>query len=153
MGSDWGGDQDESKSTIGYVFYLGSTTSTWNSKKENVVALSSCEAEYVVASSTVCEAIWLKNLLKELNHPQEESTIIYVDNKSAIELAKNSVQHGRSKHIDTMFHFIRNHVKQKTIKLEYYNTIEQVADIFTKALPTEAFKKLIEMLGMKLVLV
>ncbi|XP_058076229.1 phytosulfokine receptor 1-like [Magnolia sinica] len=66
-----------------------------------MVALSTCEAEYVAASSTVCKAIWLKNILKELKHRQEECTVIYVDNKLAIELAKNSVQHGRSKHIDT----------------------------------------------------
>ena len=64
---------------------------TWMSKKLSIVALSTCEDEYVVASSSVCEAIWLKNLLKEFDHSQEESIIIYVDNKSAIELPKNPV--------------------------------------------------------------
>ena len=71
------------------------------------MALSSCEAEYVAASPTVCEAIWLRNILKELDHPQEEATVIFVDNKSAIQLAKNPVHHDRSKHIDTWFHFLR----------------------------------------------
>ena len=75
-------------------------------KKQAVVALSSCEAEYVALSSTVCEAIWLRNLLESLNHPQEESTEIHVDNKSTIKLAKNPIQHGRSKHIHIMFHFL-----------------------------------------------
>ena len=70
------------------------------SKKSSIVALSTCEAEYVATSSPVCEAIWLKNLLKEFDHPQEESIIIYVDNKSAIKISKNPVQHGRSKYID-----------------------------------------------------
>jgi len=114
------------------------------------VVLSSCEAEYVAASSTVCEAIWLRNILKELDHPQEEATVIFVDNKSTIQLAKNPVHHGRSKHINTRFHFLRGHVKQKTVKLEYCHTIEQVADIFTKALPIEPFRWLKEMLDMKI---
>ena len=60
-------------------------------KRQSILALSTCEAEYVVVSSSVCEAIWSRNLLKEFDHPQEESIIIYVDNKSAIELSKNPV--------------------------------------------------------------
>ena len=81
------------------------------------MALSSCETEYVVASSAVCEAIWLRNILKDLNHPQEEATVIFMDYKSAIQLAKNLVHYRRSKHIDTRFHFLRGHVKQKTMEL------------------------------------
>jgi transposase-like protein len=107
----------------------------------------------VAASSTVCEAIWLRNLLKELEHPQEEPTVIYVDNQSAIKLAKNPVQHGRSKHIDTRFHFLRDHVKQKTIELKYCRTTEQVADIFTKPLSGAIFMRLRDMLGMRTVLI
>ena len=68
--SDWGGDQDERKSTTGYVFYLGSIAFTWMSKKHSILALSTCETEYVIASSSICEAIWLQNLLKEFDHPQ-----------------------------------------------------------------------------------
>ena len=144
--SDWGGDQVERKSTTRYVF-------TWMSKKLSIVALSTCEDEYVVASSSVCEAIWLKNLLKEFDHSQEESIIIYVDNKSAIELSKNPVQHGRSKHIDMKYHFLRDYVKKKVAKLQYCNTEEQVANIFTKALPVDRFKRLRTMLSVKMVLV
>jgi hypothetical protein len=69
--SDWGGDQDERKSTMGHVFYLGSIAFSWTSKKQAIIALSSCEAEYVAISSTICEVIWLRNLLESLNHPQE----------------------------------------------------------------------------------
>ncbi|MGV7988943.1 Ty1/Copia family ribonuclease HI, partial [Mycobacterium kansasii] len=76
-----------------------------------------------------------------------------VDDKSAVELAKNPVQHARSKHIDTRYHFLRDHVKQKMMKLEYCHTTEQVADIFTKALPTDAFQRLRTMLGIKPILV
>ncbi|KAM1002515.1 hypothetical protein ACFX2C_002938 [Malus domestica] len=130
-------------------FFLGSTTFSWTSKKQSIVALSSCEADHVAVASTVCEAIWLRNLLKLMCHPQVESTVIHVDNILAIKLSRNLVQHGRSKHIDTRFHFLRDHVKQKTTELVYCHTKEQVADIFTKPLPVEPFKLLREMLGMK----
>jgi hypothetical protein len=147
--SDWGCDQGERKSTTGYVFYLSSTAFSWASKKQVIVALSTCEVEYVATSPTVYEAIWLRNLLKELEHPQEEPTVIYVDNQSAIKLAKNPVQHGRSKHIDTKFHFLRDHVKWKTIELQCCHTYEQVADIFTKPLSCAIFMRLRDMLGMR----
>lgn len=147
--SDWGRDPEERKSTTGYVFYLSSTTFTWACKKQPIVALSSCEAEYVAISFTICEAIWLRNLLTSLNHTQEGSTLILVDNMSAIKLSKNPTQHGRSKHIDTRFHFLRDHVKQKTVELVYCHTKEQVADIFTKPLSSEVFIRLRSLLGMK----
>ncbi|XP_070675755.1 secreted RxLR effector protein 161-like [Malus domestica] len=85
--SDWAGDSDDRKNTIGFVFLMGDTAFTWMSKRQPIVTLSTCEAEYVTATSCVCHAIWLRNLLKELSMPQEEPTEIYVDNKSAIALA------------------------------------------------------------------
>ncbi|KAK2989710.1 hypothetical protein RJ640_030203 [Escallonia rubra] len=99
--SDWAGDLDDRKSTTGFVFYMGDTAFTWSSKKQPIVTLSICEAEYVAATSCVCQAIWLRFLLRELQLPQKESTEIFVDNKSAIALAKNPVFHDRSKHINT----------------------------------------------------
>ncbi|KAJ3689816.1 hypothetical protein LUZ61_018980 [Rhynchospora tenuis] len=89
--SDWCGDVDDRKSTSGYVFYMGDTAFTWASKKQPIVTLSTCEAEYVAASWCVAHTIWLRNLLRELKLPQHEATEIQVDNKSAIELAKNPV--------------------------------------------------------------
>jgi len=151
--SDWGCDQDERKSTTRYVFYFSSTTFSWTSKKQAIVALSIYEAEYVAASSTVCETIWLRNLLKELENPQEEPIVIYVDNQSTIKLAKNPIQHGKSKHIDTRFHFLRDHVKRKTIELQYCHTTEQVADIFTKPLAGAIFMRLRDMLGIRTFLI
>jgi hypothetical protein len=147
--SDWEGDQDEIKSTTGHVFFLWSTAFTWTSKKQNIIVFSSCEAEYMAAAFGACEAVWLRNILKELDHPQLKSTIIYVDNKSAIQLAKNRVMHGRSKHIEIRFHFLREQVKQKVVTLKYCSTKEQIADIFTKALPIDAFKKFRSALGMQ----
>nr|XP_048318612.1 secreted RxLR effector protein 161-like [Ziziphus jujuba var. spinosa] len=89
--SNWGGDIDDRKRTSGFVFYLGDTTFTWMSKKQQIVTLLTCEAEYVNATSCVCHAIWLRNLLRKLGCPQKEPTKIYVDNKSVIALAKNPI--------------------------------------------------------------
>ncbi|KAG7565068.1 Zinc finger CCHC-type superfamily [Arabidopsis suecica] len=145
--SDWGGDVDDRKSTSGFVFYIGDTAFTWMSKKQPIVTLSTCEAEYVAATSCVCHAIWLRNLLKELSLPQDEPTKIFVDNKSAIALAKNPVFHDRSKHIDTRYHYIRECVNKKDVLLEYVKTHDQVADIFTKPLKREDFIKMRSLLG------
>ena len=86
--NDWCGDIGNRKSTSGYVFFMGNTTLTWLSKKQPIVTLSTCEAEYVAASWCVCHAIWLRNLLSKMELKQRGATIIQVDNKSAIELAR-----------------------------------------------------------------
>ena len=79
---------------------------TWLSKKQPIVTLPTCEAEYVVASWCVCHTIRLRNLLSKMELKQRGATVIQVDNKSAIELTKNPVNHKRSKHINVRFHFI-----------------------------------------------
>ncbi|BBH05473.1 Disease resistance protein CC-NBS-LRR class family [Prunus dulcis] len=139
---DWAGDKDDRKSTTGFVFYLGDAAFTWSSKN-----LSTCEAEYVAATSCVCHAIWLRNLLRELNLPQKKATEIYVDNKSALALAKNPVFHDRSKHIDTRYHYIRECLSKKDIELKYVKFEDQIADIFTKPLKLETFRRLRRSLG------
>ncbi|KAG6536230.1 hypothetical protein ZIOFF_001281 [Zingiber officinale] len=146
--SDWARSYDDRKSTTGYVFYLGNTAFTWSSKKQSIVALSTCETEYIVAASCVCHAIWLKRLLQDLKLQQEAPTKIYLDNKSAIALAKNPVHHERSEHIDTRIHFIREYVKSKEIELLHVKSSDQVADIFTKPLKAEAFQHLRNLLGL-----
>ncbi|OIT38695.1 retrovirus-related pol polyprotein from transposon tnt 1-94 [Nicotiana attenuata] len=145
--SDWAGDIDDRKSTTGFVFFLGNSAFTWNSKKQPIVTLSTCEAEYVAACSCVCHAIWLRSLLEELHQPQKDATKIFVDNKSAIELAKNPVFHERSKHIDTRYHFIRDCISNKVVELEHVKSQDQIADIFTKPLKIEVFQKLRMALG------
>ena len=105
--SDWDGSVDDQKSTSGYVFHLGSGAVSWASKKKPIVALSTAEAEYVAATTTACQAVWLRRVLKDLCHEQEKGTTIYCGNSSMIALSKNLVFHKRTKHIDTKFHFIR----------------------------------------------
>ncbi|KAH9687903.1 hypothetical protein KPL70_014941 [Citrus sinensis] len=145
--SDWGGDVDDRKSTTGFVFFMGDTAFTWMSKKQPIVTLSTCEAEYVAATSSVCHAIWLRNLLKELSLAQEEPTEICVDNKSAIALSKNPVFHDRSKHIDTRYHFIRECIARKEVQIKYVKSQDQAADIFTKPLKQEDFVRFKSLLG------
>ena len=146
--SDCGGDIDDRKSTSEFVFFMGDTAFTWMSKKQPIVTLSSCEAEYVAATSCVCHAIWLRNLLKELSMTQEDPTQICVDNKSAIALAKNPVFHDRSKHIDICYHYIRECITRKDVQVEYVKSQDQIADIFTKPLKFEDFVRLRNLLGL-----
>lgn len=138
--SDYAGDIDDRKSTTGFVFFLGDSVISWSSKKQSIVTLSTCEAEYIAATSCTCHAIWLRRLLKELNLPQMEATEICIDNKSAQALAKNPVYHDRSKHIDTRYHFIRECIAKKEVELKYVKSHDQVADIFTKPLKFEDFR-------------
>lgn len=113
------------------------------------MTLSTCEAEYVAASLCVRHAIWLRNLLGKLEQPQLGVTEIRVDNKSAIELSKNPVNHERSKHIDVRFHFIRDQVKEGSVELVHVASRDQVADIFTKPLPTVLLDNCKRLIGMK----
>lgn len=132
--SDLGGDVDSRKSTSGMLFFLGSSPVTWQSQKQKIVALSSCESEYVAAATAACQGIWLARLLAELRNGEAESVVLKVDNKSAIALAKNPVFHDRSKHIELKYHFIRDCVETKKIELEFIATEHQLADMFTKPL-------------------
>ncbi|KAK8571246.1 hypothetical protein V6N13_103375 [Hibiscus sabdariffa] len=147
--SDYGGDIDDRKSNFGCLFHIGSTAFSWSSKKQQMVALSTCEAEYIADAACTCQAIWLKNILDELNFAQEGPTTIYVDNKSTISLAKNLVSHSRSKHIDTKYHFIWEQVKNKNVELVYCKIEDQLADIFMKSLKADTLYRLKEKLRMK----
>eukprot|EP00253_Pinus_taeda_P020674 PITA_20674 len=113
--SDCAGSVDDKKSTSGYVFHMGSGAISWASKKQPVVSLSTTEVEYVATTTTACQAVWLRRVLKDLCHEQENGTTIYCDNSSAIALSKNSVFHKRTKHIDTKSHFIRELVNNGEI--------------------------------------
>ena len=145
--SDWAGNIDDRKSTTGFVFFMGDTAFTWLSKKQPIVTLSTCEAEYVAATACTCHAIWLRNLLKEVSMSQIDPTEICVDNKSAIALAKNPVFHDRSKHIDTRYHYIRECVASSEVQLKFVKSRDQIADIFTQPLKTEDFIRLRQSLG------
>ena len=92
--NDWAGCPDDMKSTASYVFYFGSRVFSWVSSKQDVVAQSTAESEYIAAAAAANQAIWLRKVLADLSQVQSCATIIQVDNKSAIAIAKNPVQHG-----------------------------------------------------------
>jgi hypothetical protein len=104
------------------------------------VSLSSAEAEYVAATTAACHAVWLRRLLKDMGHAVKYTTTIFCDNSSAIALSKNHVFHKKSKHIDTLYHFIRELVKEGEIILLFCGSKEQLADMFTKPLGKLAFE-------------
>jgi len=146
--SDLAGDIDTRKSTTGVVFFLGNNIITWQSQKQKVVALSSCEAEYIAGTTAACQGVWLARLLGELKGKQEGAIKINIDNESAIQLSKNPVFHDRSKHIDVRFHFIRECVEEGRVCVASIGTTEQLADIMTKALARERFCELRTKLGL-----
>ncbi|GJR87116.1 zinc finger, CCHC-type containing protein, partial [Tanacetum coccineum] len=135
--------------TTGIIFYYGESPISWSTQKQATVALSSCESEFIAATAAATQALWLKRLLSKLTHSQEEKVTIQVDNKSAIALMKNPVFHGRSKHIDTKYHFIRECVEREDIQVEFVSGEYQKADILTKALPKIKFLTMRQLIGLK----
>ena len=147
--SDWGGCVDDMKSTFGYTFSLGSGMFSWSSKKQESVAQSSAEAEYISAATATSQAIWLRRILEDIGKKQEKATEIFCDNKSAIAMAKNPVYHSRTRHIAIKHHFIREAIEEGEIELNFCRSEEQIADILTKALPKDKFQILREALGVQ----
>lgn len=146
--ADWGSSEDR-KSITGYVFKLSENGSaiSWKSRKQPTVALSTCEAEYMALASAIQEAKFLRQFLGELVRTLTLSpTTIYCDNQSAIFLAKNPVQHQRSKHIDIRYHFIRSEVQSRAVDIIYIASEENLSDIFTKPVTRIKLSKFIEAL-------
>ncbi|GJU43349.1 ribonuclease H-like domain, reverse transcriptase, RNA-dependent DNA polymerase [Tanacetum coccineum] len=147
--SSYGVNTQEGKGTTGIIFYYGESPISWSTQKQATVALSSCESEFIAATAAATQALWLKRLLSRLTHSDEEKITILVDNKSAIALMKNPVFHGRSKHIDTKYHFIRECVERDDIQVEFVSGDYQKADILTKALPKIRFLTMRQLIGLK----
>ena len=131
------------------MFSFGSADVTWSSKKQPTVALSSTEAEYRGAAMATCEVAWLCKLLDDFGLLVDKKVVIYCDNLSSIQLARNPVYHARTKHIEVHYHFIRERILAGNIDLVYVSTEEQVADFFTKALGAEKLCQFWTMLGVR----
>ena len=140
--SDFAGDCHDRKSTSGHIFFFSGMAVSWSSQKQSIVALSSCEAEYITAITATCQAVWMNQLIRELMNNKESKVKVMVVNQSAITLSKNPVHHNCTKHIDTRYHFIRECVEDKKIEITFIRTEDQLADIFTKALGRLKFKEM-----------
>ncbi|XP_042027180.1 secreted RxLR effector protein 161-like [Salvia splendens] len=136
--SDYASNLDTRRSQTGYVFNLYGSAVCWKSFLQNVVALSSTEAEYIALTSAVKEGKWLLGLIAEFGVNQASVTI-YCDNSGALCLAKNQMFHERSKHIDVRMHFIRDEVECGRVKLVKISTEHNPADMLTKPLSKEKF--------------
>ena len=114
-----------------------------------MVALSSCEAEYIAAAAAACQGVWLETLRADLLGHNSLKISLKIDNMSAISLCKNPVFHNRSKHIDTKFHYIRENVENEKIGVEHVGTSDQLADIMTKPLGRVRFIELRDRIGLQ----
>nr|GEV57267.1 copia protein [Tanacetum cinerariifolium] len=141
--ADHAGCQDTQRSTSGSAQFIGDKLVSWSSKKQRSTAISTTEAEYIAMSGCYAQILWMRSQLTDYGFDINKIPL-YCDNRIAIALCCNNVQHSRSKHIDIRHHFIREQAERGVVKLYFVSTDYQLADIFIKALPRQRFE-----LGMK----
>jgi hypothetical protein len=138
---DFAGCKIDRKSTSGTCQFLGRSLVSWASKKQNSVALSTAEAEYIAAGHCCAQLLWMRQTLKDYGYKLSKVPLL-CDNESAIRMAANPVEHSRTKHIDIRYHFLRDHQQKGDIESAYVSTHNQLAYIFTKPLDDKTFSKL-----------
>jgi hypothetical protein len=144
--ADWARDPTDRHSTTGYCFLFSDSFISWRNKKQFVVARSSTEAEYRVLADTTVELLWLRWLLQDQGLDCSTAVPIHCDNRSAIQIAHNDFFHERTKHIEIDCHFVRHRLLQGTLQLRLVSSQDQLADIFTKPMPSGRFCDLISKL-------
>nr|GEV79207.1 hypothetical protein [Tanacetum cinerariifolium] len=148
LDDDHAGCIDSRKSTSGGIQFLGDKLVSWMSKKQNYTAMSSAEAEYVALSTSCAQVMWMRTQLQDYGFNYNKIPL-YCDSQSAIAVSCNPVQHSRTKHIHTRYHFIKEQVENGITELYFVRTEYQLADMFTKALPEDRFKYLVKQIGMR----
>ncbi|GKF00681.1 hypothetical protein Tco_0027604, partial [Tanacetum coccineum] len=144
---DYAGCNMDRKSTSGACQLLGGKLVCWSAKKQQSVAMSFDEAEYVAATGCCANILWMKSQLTDYDIIYEK-VLTFCDNTSAIAISNNPILHSRTKQIDIRYHFIRDHVLKGDTELNFIPTQYQLADIFTKPLDEPTFKRYIVELGM-----
>ena len=147
--SDWGGFKKDKKITLGYVFTLGSAMFCWQSSKKQKVAQSTDEVEYIDVCAAANQDVWLQRLFEDFGQKFEGGISILCENKSAIAIEKNPMQHRRTKHIEIKYHFMREVEQKRITELENCKGDDQLANILTKALGGSRFEDLRRQLGVK----
>ena len=149
--ADYAGDSADRKSTMGYAYLLHGGAITWSTRKQQSVATSTTEAEYMGLCNAAKEAVWLRNLLASLGFEEyaAQGTLIYGDNQGSLRLVANPEMHARSKHIDVQYHYVRELAEQGMIKVEYIPTAEMAADCLTKPLKRQLHERNMELLGLE----
>lgn len=140
--SDYASDIGERRSRTGYVFMLNGAAVSWKSQRQQTVALSTAEAEYMALTAATREAMFLKQLLHESHQDSGSPITIHEDNQSCIALSKNSMTTGRSKHMDVRYHFCREKVESGDIEVQYCATENILADVLAKPLVSARHSKL-----------
>ncbi|KAK8942458.1 hypothetical protein KSP39_PZI008817 [Platanthera zijinensis] len=144
---DYAGSLDDRRSTSGFCTYFGGHLVNWRSKKQSVVARSLAEVEYRSMTSIVFELTWLESLLGDLRAKLFSPATLLCDSQTAIHIAKNLVFHERTKHIEVDCHFIREKFQMKKLEWKHVPVIDQVVDLFAKALSRVLFHKFLSKLG------
>jgi len=137
--ADWAGCPDTRRSTSGFCVFLGSSLISWSSKRQTTVSRSSAEAEYRAIANAVSECSWLRQLLAELLYKIPSATVAFCDNISSVYMAHNPVHHRRTKHIELDIHFVREKVAIGELRVTHVPSAWQLADVFTKGLPSALF--------------
>ncbi|CAI7888954.1 unnamed protein product [Closterium sp. NIES-53] len=147
--ADYAGDSADRKNRTGYVYCLNGAAISWQSKRQLVVALSTTESEYISLCQCIKEGVWLKLLFGEFGHEFDGGVPVFVDNLSAIALAHNACLHGRTKHMQVWWHFIKEMVASGKVILRWCPTNRQAVDIVTKRLPFERHGMCMSLMGIQ----
>ncbi|RVW83727.1 Retrovirus-related Pol polyprotein from transposon RE1 [Vitis vinifera] len=147
--ADFAGSLVDRRSTTGYCTFLGGNLVTWRSKKQNVVARSFVESEFRAIAQGLCELLWPEIILDGLRIKWDGLMKLYCDNKSAINIAHNPIQHDRKKHIKIDRHFIKEKLEERVVCMSYVPSEHRLADILTKRLNSSMFHDLVFKLGME----
>jgi len=147
--SDYAGDTEKARSTSGYASFIGASCVNWSSRRQDVVAKSTTEAELIAANSGASDGTWLTHLLEELGFPQATPFPLQMDNQSSIKVAKNPEHHGKMKHLDTKYYWIRDQVDLGKLRIEWVPSSDNHADILTKALTKDLHQQQCSLLGLK----